>query len=523
MTVEEGLDSPAVSGGRHGHQEVHQHYHLMDWLEDSISYLPDFLSEPYSVPEDIAHCEWWIQDQNQSLSAAAAPPITVSSAKPKPRPAPKPEFPQKRKLDANPAAVQRRRTDEEFEEERKPQASGGKKGHGRESLVINSGCCGGGSGAASRESRWAEQLLNPLATAIEAANLSRAQHLIYVLKELASATGDANQRLAFYGLRVLARHISPGSAAASPSTFASTESRLFCSSLIKFHEVSAWFAFPNCLANEAILQVAMAGRAGAGISLHVVDAGVSHGLQWPTLMEALTRRGGVGPGLVRLTVVGAGTDGPFGSAPAGYDFVPQLLRYAKSIELNLWVEREELGQGIRRGSGKEVVVVCAQFRAGRAAAGFWQAVKEIEPDLLVLSEMDECRGAGFGRKAEYLWSFLESTSVGFKGKDCEERRVVEGEAARLLEDDGSEGWGRDRWTEKMKAEGFKEEGFGEEAVEAGRGLLKKYEGNWEMKVDGAVGLWWKGQPVSFCSLWKPAGKTAAGVFAAAAGCGGRIR
>ncbi|KAK8930770.1 Nodulation-signaling pathway 1 protein [Platanthera zijinensis] len=461
----------------------------MDWLEDSISYLPDFLTEPYSVPEDIAHCEWWIQDQNQSLSAAAAaaaPPITVSSGKSKPRPAPKPEFPQKRKLDANPAAVQRRRTDEEFEEERKPQASGGKKGHGRESAVINSGCCGGGSGAASRESRWAEQLLNPLATAIEAANLSRAQHLIYVLKELASATGDANQRLAFYGLRVLARHISPGSAAASPSTFASTESRLFCSSLIKFHEVSAWFAFPNCLANEAILQAAMAGRAGAGISLHVVDAGVSHGLQWPTLMEALIRRAGVGPGLVRLTVVGAGTDGPFGSAPAGYDFVPQLLRYAKSIELNLWVERGELGQGIRRGSGKEVVVVCAQFRAGRAAAGFWKAVKEIEPDLLVLSEMEECRGAGFGRKAEYLWSFLESTSVG--------RRVLR---RRDLE--------RRRWRR------------------GGRGLLKKYEGNWEMKVDGAVGLWWKGQPVSFCSLWKPAGKTAAGVFAAAAGCGGRRR
>ena len=38
-----------------------------------------------------------------------------------------------------------------------------------------------------------------------------------------------------------------------------------------------------------------------------------------------------------------------------------------------------------------------------------------------------------------------------------------------------------------------------------RALLRKYDGNWEMKVEDdntSVGLWWKGQSVSFCSLWK---------------------
>ncbi|KAI0495099.1 hypothetical protein KFK09_025246 [Dendrobium nobile] len=511
MTLEEGLDASNLSS----HHGNHHHHHLMDWLEDSISFLPTFPNEPYSVPEEIAHCQWWVQDQNQPLTAAAAvvavaeaPSIAIVTAKPEPLPEmPKAELPKKRKLAA-------RQTAGVFEEDRKPQVNNGsKKGHGRGSMS-NSGSGGG----ASKEVRWAEQLLNPLAAAIDAANLYRAQHLTCVLQELASPSGDANHRLAFYGLQVLSRNFT--SSLSSPLNYASTDPRLFRSALIKFHEVSAWFAFPNCLANAAILQ-AMGGRAGPvrSGSLHVVDVGVSHGLQWPTLMEALTRRGMglVGQGMVKLTVVETGSGGPFGSAPAGYDFVPQLMRYGRSIDLNLRVER---GGEVGRGPGKETVVVCLQFRAGRVGPGFWKAVREMEPDLLVLTEMEEGRGRGeekgFARRAEMLWGFLESTSVAFKGRDSEERRVVEGEAARLLEEEveEGEGWGNERWKEKMEGEGFKEEGFGEEAVEAGRALLKKYDGNWEMKIatDGAVELSWKGQSVSFCSLWKPAYKTTAGVL-----------
>ena len=60
-------------------------------------------------------------------------------------------------------------------------------------------------------------------------------------------------------------------------------------------------------------------------------------------------------------------------------------------------------------------------------------------------------------------------------------------------------------SERMKEAGFVEEVFGEDAIDGGRALLRKYESNWEMKVEDdnrSVGLWWKGQSVSFCSLWK---------------------
>ena len=64
---------------------------------------------------------------------------------------------------------------------------------------------------------------------------------------------------------------------------------------------------------------------------------------------------------------------------------------------------------------------------------------------------------------------------------------------------------KEKWCERMKNAGFKGEVLGEETVDGARALLRKYDSNWEIRVDekdGCVGLWWKGQPVSFCSLWK---------------------
>ncbi|KAI8544689.1 hypothetical protein RHMOL_Rhmol08G0315100 [Rhododendron molle] len=178
----------------------------------------------------------------------------------------------------------------------------------------------------NREGRWAEQLLNPCAAAITAENLPRVQHLLYVLHELASPTGDANHRLAAHGLRALTHHLSSPAPASSVSSgainFASTKPQLFQKSLMRFNEVSPWFMFPNKIANNSILQILSEQYQSS--NLHIVDIGVSHGVQWPTLLEALTRRPGGPPPLVRLTVVGAATsdcdgskDIPFAIAPPG--------------------------------------------------------------------------------------------------------------------------------------------------------------------------------------------------------------
>ncbi|KAL6648007.1 hypothetical protein ACP70R_012231 [Stipagrostis hirtigluma subsp. patula] len=493
----------------------------LDWLEDSISFLT----------ADVDIGGWWStppaaqQDDigsvvAQTLSPPAPRPTTSSPlahASPSiASPAvssPSEPSSKKRKSPAHRAASgghsssnQRRRS-----EQGRP-GGGGKKG---------------GGAANDRDMRWAEQLLNPCAAAVEAGNLSRVQHLFYVLGELNSFSGDANHRLAAHGLRALARRlpaaVGPAAAAAvrvpacecPTPAFACAEPRLFRASLIRFHEVSPWFALPNALANAAVAQAAA--RGGEPRPLHVVDLGVSHGVQWPTLLESLTRLpGGRAPPTVRLTVAGptATPPAPFSASPPGYDFSPHLLRYAKSIDLQLAIGRAASLDSVHGFvTAGEALVVCLQFRLGHAAAEeraeILSKVRGLNPELVVLSELDaggDGTAAGeFAARLELLWRFLESTSAAFKGRDAEERRLLEAEAGTSLSAEAA-GEGRDAWRERMAAAGFEEAAFGDEAVETAKSLLRKYDGGWEMSAAGAgaVALRWKGQPVSFCSLWRPA-------------------
>ena len=399
-----------------------------------------------------------------------------------------------------------------------------------------------GAASLGRDARWAEQLLNPCAVAIEAGNLPRAQHLLYVLGELASFSGEPNHRLAAHGLRALTQRLPHAVGPAAAATvkmppcecptpvFSGVDPRLFRASLIRFNEVSPWFAVPNALANAAIAQTAAAmGAATEPRQIHVVDIGVSHGVQWPTLLEALTRvpRGSTPPA-VRLTVGGpaAAPPVPFSASPPGYDCSPQLLRYAKTINLDLAIEQAPCTDSLHGTlTPGETLVVCLQFRLGHATADEQVAVlrniRRLNPELLVLAELDlDCGGRSdgsvaseFAARLEHLWMFLDSTAAAFKGRDADERRVMEAEAGTALAATVPRGaavdGGREAWRARLAAAGFEEAAFGGEAVETAKALLRKYDGGWELvppspSAGAAVGLRWKGQPVSFCSLWRPA-------------------
>ncbi|CAL4931498.1 unnamed protein product [Urochloa decumbens] len=520
-----------------------------DWLDDSIS---SFLAADVDLAA-AAGFGWWPspaatahpqpQDDIGSVVAQALSPPAPS---PLPHASPSIASPAASSPSAEPAPSTKKRKSPAHR-----QASGAGGAHGSSSSYQRrradhdrpggggkkaGGSKGSGGAGSDRDARWAEQLLNPCAAALEAGNLSRAQHLLYVIGELASFSGDANHRLAAHGLRALARRLPasvrvpppPCSERPPPAAFAGAEPRLFRAALIRFHEVSPWFALPNALANAAIAQHAAApGRR----PLHVVDLGVSHGVQWPTLLESLTRLpGGRAPPSVRLTVVAAAAATPFSAAPPGYDFSPHLLRYAKSINLPLAITRaSSLDTVVASPSGcgageDEALVVCLQFRLGHAGgderAGILSKVRGLNPELVVLSELDAGGGGGtaageFAARLEMLWRFLESTAAAFKGRDGEERRLLEAEAGTSVctADAAAAGEGREAWRERMAAAGFEEAAFGDEAVESARSLLRKYDGGWEMAppppqpgaaAGKAVTLRWKGQPVSFCSLWRPA-------------------
>ena len=128
--------------------------------------------------------------------STASPPVSSPS-----EPSSKKRKSPAHKASSNSVSNQRRRAEQD-----RPGGGGGRKGSSK----------GGGAGS-DRDTRWAEQLLHPCAAAVEAGNLSRAQHLFYVLGELASFSGDANHRLAAHGLRALSRRLptAVGAAAAA--------------------------------------------------------------------------------------------------------------------------------------------------------------------------------------------------------------------------------------------------------------------------------------------------------------------
>ena len=84
---------------------------------------------------------------------------------------------------------------------------------------------------------------------------------------------------------------------------------------------------------------------------------------------------------------------------------------------------------------------------------------------------------GFSRRVEYLWKFLDSISSAFKGRESEERRMMEGEGSKALTNRGEMNEGKDKWCERMKGAGFVGEMFGEDAIDGARALLRKYESN----------------------------------------------
>ncbi|KAJ1697608.1 hypothetical protein LUZ63_006120 [Rhynchospora breviuscula] len=477
--------------------------HFMEWLEpDSISLEQDSISILPSYLDEITNYDWWDHDETFDLPPATTPatpsPTCIQTPTLSPSSSqPDTEFYKKRKLNTN-----------SHDTPRKP--SSGKKTSSKS-----------GAGNPAKDARWAEQLLNPCAMAIETGNVSRAQHLIYVLQELASASGDINHRLAYHGLRTLTHHLYSNSVTSmvrlppceSPiHSYITTEAKLFRSTVIKFHEISPWFTLPNSLANSTIIKNLSRENSSSRV-LHIVDLGVSHGVQWPTLLEALTHLPKGAPPLVRLTIASSVLPPvPFSVPPPGYNFPSHLLRYSKSINLNLHINQVDnlTIQDLTLTPG-EKLVICAQFRISKYK-DILCSIRDLNPDLFILSELDgseNCASSGgfpgrFGMNLEMLWRFLDSTGAAFKGRECAERKMMEGEAAQILDESGIEG--RERWRELMVGLGFREESFGDESIETTKALLRKYDGNWEMKAERAVAavrLRWKGQPVSFCSLWKP--------------------
>ena len=198
------------------------------------------------------------------------------------------------------------------------------------------------------------------------------------------------------------------------------------------------------------------------------------------------------PPAVRLTVGGPAAAPPvsFSASPPGYDCSPQLLRYAKTINLDLAIVQAPCTDSLHGTlTPGETLVVCLQFRLGHATADEQVAVlrniRSLNPELLVLAELDlDCGGRSdgsvaseFAARLEHLWMFLDSTAAAFKGRDADERRVMEAEAGTALAATSRRGaavdGGRDAWRARLAAAGFEEAAFGGRGGGDGEGAAEE--------------------------------------------------
>ncbi|KAJ7525776.1 hypothetical protein O6H91_17G065800 [Diphasiastrum complanatum] len=394
-----------------------------------------------------------------------------------------------------------------------------------------------------KESRWAEQLLSSCASAIASRNIVRTQHLMWVLNDLASLAGDANQRLAAYGLKALFSRITGSVTAASayhqrnPSS--SLGPRAVNRALLKFHDVNPWHQLVYTVSNGVLLE-SFEGRN----RIHVVDIGISQGTQWPTFIEALATRTSGAPELLRLTMVDDPVGTPFKSTPqsgtdASIEFKTRLDRFAKVVGLNmelriLTIPLEDVTRETLALKSDEALGLCAQFRLHRLNENtadygnedsscafslrdkFLKFLRDLQPHVMILNENDVDHLATdflarFQKVTDYHWKFLDSMSTSFKGRDCEERQIIEYELAMsMLNNIACEGSLRIErndthtgWTVRMQKAGFSSDLPTDDIMENVRVLLRKYDSNWDFVIDeNCVVLLWKQQPVTFCSVWR---------------------
>ncbi|CAH9133982.1 unnamed protein product [Cuscuta epithymum] len=138
-----------------------------------------------------------------------------------------------------------------------------------------------------------ESLLISCAKSVADADYMAAEQQLKEIKQYSSATGDANQRLA----HAFADGLETRMAGTWPELYPSFRNKTAVSELQKSH-MSSTLPFMRIViffANKMIYEVA-----SRGASLHVIDFGILHGIQWPTLIRDLSRRRG-GPPKLRIT------------------------------------------------------------------------------------------------------------------------------------------------------------------------------------------------------------------------------
>ncbi|XP_075507822.1 scarecrow-like protein 32 [Primulina tabacum] len=401
-----------------------------------------------------------------------------------------------------------------------------------------------------------ERLLLHCANALERNDVTLAQQVMWVLNNVASSTGDPNQRLASYFLKPLilkASRVYPASLNVNDSSGGDESFQrrpMSVTELARYVDLIPWYRFGFCASNGAIL------KAIQGFSrVHVLDFSITHCMQWPTLIDELSKlnegvptlrisvlswRPRVPPSLnapvqevgQRLSNFAKFKDVPFefnvieltglphdqsSSDHLHYDLLIRLLmndfstlkiRDDEALVVNCQNWLRYLPDDRKMGNSSEIPS-CRDC--------FLDMIKSINPCIVTVVDEDCDIGASSGLSSRittcfnYLWIPFDALET-FLPKHSLQRIEYESDFGQKIENFiGFEGVKRieifestSKLSQRMVNNGFSSVAFCEETIKEIKLLLDEHASGWGMKKDGdMLLLTWKGHNSVYASAWVP--------------------
>ncbi|KAG6541092.1 hypothetical protein Mapa_017531 [Marchantia paleacea] len=374
------------------------------------------------------------------------------------------------------------------------------------------------------------QLLVACAQAIATGEVSAARQLVGRLSHLLSSRGSSMERVATYFTEALAECVgmkisdnnqnysSPSPSPNPPGGFGDypTAEESWVAYQV-FYASCPYLIVTHFTANQAILEA----FEGEGM-VHVVDLDIKQGLQWPSLIQALSLRNG-GPPQLRITgVAGAAPDFPSMMATR-----TRLLEFADMfnvpLEFTIITENmEDLQPWMMGVRDQEILAVnCVSSlhqlidHPRRPLQSFLRMIHALEPSVVTVVEQDANHHQGFFPRfvgaLHYYSSMFDSLAASLSSSLAEreivERLLLGKEIFNIVGCEGDQRVERhqtvDQWMRYMTEAGFQLYPLSPHSILQAKFLLSMYPVSKFSIVndEGYLSVGWQDNPLYAVSCW----------------------
>ena len=397
-----------------------------------------------------------------------------------------------------------------------------------EAIGMNYGDGGGGGGVDG-----GLQLVHSLLACAEAVgcrDIRLADSMLGRLWRSANCYGDSLQRVSYWFTMGLKSRLSNIQSLNPKGVFNQGGMSVSSEKMEAFHllhQATPYIAFGFMAANDAIVRAGKGkGNGNGNDSIHIIDLGMEHCLQWPPLIRTLAQQPEGPPKKVRIT--GLVKSGVTGLEPAMKELAEYAAAMGVPLELNIVPEPEldpaaapgfPTSLDVREGEAlfvNSIMHLHGYVKESRGSlTAVLRAVKNLRPTLVTVVEKDANHNGPFflGRFLEslhYYSAIFDSLEACLPRNSLQRMKIERGyfgeEIRNIVAYEGSERMERheraEQWRRQIRRAGF--QAVGMKTMSQARMMLSVYgcDGYSLGSEKGCLLLGWKGKPVMMASAWQ---------------------